>query len=64
MDQTIELESAQKLVVFVMARCLIDPAILGARIDDLGEIQRVFEGPDNFAFLLISPMELWMKQLS
>ncbi len=64
MDQTIELESAQKLVVFVMARCLIDPAILGARIDDLGEIQRVFERPDNFAFLLISRMELWMKQLS
>ena len=47
MDQTIELESAQKSVVFVMARCLMDPASLGARIDDLGEIQRVFGGPDN-----------------
>jgi hypothetical protein len=64
MDQTIELESAQKLVVFVMARCLIDPAILGARIDDLGEIQHVFGGPDHMEFLLISPMELWIKQLS
>ena len=53
MDQTTELESAQKSVVFVMARCLIDPASLGARIDDLGEIQRVLGGPDNMAILLI-----------
>ncbi len=64
MDQTVELESAQKLFVIVMARCLMDPASLRARIDDLGEIQRIFGGPDNMAFLLISPMELWIKQLS
>ena len=53
MDQTIELESAQKLVVFVMAMCLIDPASLEARIGDLGEIHCVFGGPDNIAILLI-----------
>ena len=64
MDQTIKLESAQKSVVFVIARCLIDPASLGARIDDLGEIQRVLGGPDNMAILLISPMDLWIEQLS
>jgi hypothetical protein len=63
-DQTIELESAQKLFVIKMARCLMDPASLRARIDDLGEIQHIFGGPDNMAFLLISPMELWIKQLS
>ncbi len=51
MDETIELESAQKLVIFLMAGDLMDPAILGARIDDLGEIQRVFWGPDNIAIL-------------
>jgi hypothetical protein len=50
-DQTIELESAQKLVIFLMAGDLMDPAILGARIDVLGEIQRVFGGPDNIATL-------------
>ena len=64
MDQTIELESPQKSVVFVMAMCLMDPASLGVRIDDLGEIQCGFGGPDNMAILLISPMELWIKQLS
>ena len=64
MDQSIELELAQKLFVIVMARCLMDPASLRARIDDLGEIQCIFGGPDNMAFLLISPMELWIKQLS
>ena len=63
MDQTVELESAKKSVVFVMTRCLIDPASLGTRIDDLGEIQCVFGGPDNMAILSISPMELWIKQL-
>jgi hypothetical protein len=62
-DQTIALELAQKLIVFVIAICLMDPASLGARIDDLIEIQRVFRGPDNMAMLLISPMELWIKQL-
>ena len=51
MDETIELEMAQKLEIFAMARCLMDPAILGARIDDLGEIQRIFGGPDNLAIL-------------
>jgi hypothetical protein len=50
-DQTIELESAQKLVIILMAGDLMDPAILGARIDVLGEIQRVFGGPDNIATL-------------
>ncbi len=50
MDQTIELESAQKLVIFLMAGDLMDPAILGARIDDLNEIQRVFGGPDNITY--------------
>ena len=64
MDQTIELESPQKSVVFVMARCLMDPASWRVRIDDLGEIQCVFGGPDNMAILLISPMELWMKRSS
>ena len=64
MDKLTELESPHKSVVFVMARCLIDPASLGARIDDLGEIQRVFGGLDNMAILLISPMELWIEQLS
>jgi hypothetical protein len=34
-DRTIELESAQKLVVFVMATCPKSTASLGARIDDL-----------------------------
>ena len=53
MDRTIELESAQKSVVFMMARCLIDPASLGARIDNLGEIQCILGGPDNMAILLI-----------
>ena len=53
MDHTIELESPHKLVVFVMAMCLIDPASLGVRIDDLGEIQCIFGGPDNIAILLI-----------
>ena len=53
MDRTVELESAQKSVVFVMARCLMDPASLGARIDDLGEIQCIFGGSDNMAILLI-----------
>jgi hypothetical protein len=43
-DQTIELESAQKLIIFLMAGDLMDPAILGARIDDLGEIQGAFLG--------------------
>jgi hypothetical protein len=42
----------------------MDPACLGATIDVLGEIQRVFGGPDNMAFLLISPMDLSIKQLS
>ena len=46
MDQAIELESPQKSVVFVMAMYLMDPASLGARTDDLGEIQCVFGGPD------------------
>ena len=58
MDQTIELESAQKSVVFVMAMCLMDPASLGVRIGNLSEIQYVFGGPDNMTILLISPMEL------
>ena len=64
MDQTFELELAQKLTVFVIAICLMNPASLGARIDDLIEIQCIFRGPDNMAMLLISPMELWIKQLS
>ncbi len=50
MDETIELESAQKLVIFLIAGDLMDPAILGARIDDLIEIQRVFRGPDNITY--------------
>ena len=62
MDQTIELESAQELVVFVMATCSKSTASLGARIDNLGEIQCVFGGPDIMAILLISPMELWIEQ--
>ncbi len=64
MDETIELESAQKLVIFVMATCPKSAACLGARIGGVTEIQCVFGGPDNMAILLISPMELWMKQLS
>jgi hypothetical protein len=52
-DQTIELELAQKLIVFVIAICLMDPASLRVRIDDLIEIH--FRGPDNMAMLLISP---------
>ena len=44
MDQTTELELAHKSVVFVMAMCLMDPASLGARIGDLGEIQCIFGG--------------------
>ncbi len=64
MDQTIELESPQKSVVFVMATCPKSTASLGARIDNLSEIQCVFVGPENMAILLISPMELWIKQLS
>ena len=63
-DQIIELESAQKLVVFVMVTCPKSTASLGARIDCLSEIQCVFGGPDNMAILLIPPMELWIKQLS
>ena len=53
MDQTIELESPRNSVVFVMAMCQMDPACLGARIGDLGEILLIFEGPDNMAILLI-----------
>ena len=64
MDQTIELELAHKSVVFVMAICPKSTASLGARIDDMSEIQRVFGGPDNMAMLLTTPMELWIKQLS
>ena len=58
MDQTIELELAQKLVVFVMAMCLMDPASLWMRIGDLSEIHFVLSGPDNIAICFISPMEL------
>ena len=50
MDQTIELDSAQKSVVFVMAMCLIDSASLEARIDNLSEIQCIFGGPDNWEY--------------
>jgi len=48
-DRTIELESAEQLVVLVMAMCLMDPASLGARIGDLGEIQCVLGEPYNIA---------------
>ena len=67
MDQTFELESPQiapKSIGVVMATCPKSTASLGARIDDLSEIQHVFGGPDNMAMLLISPMEVWIKQLS
>jgi hypothetical protein len=63
-DRTIDLESAQKLVVFMMATCPKSTASSGAIIDDLSEIQCVFGGPDDMAILLISPIELWIEQLS
>jgi hypothetical protein len=63
-DQTIELESPQELIGVVMATCPKSTASLGARIEDLRKIQRVFGGPDSMALLFISPMELWIEQLS